>query len=59
MKGADFQELIRKYNQSVGYRCLFESLVDHEISPEDPLTETIKKGAQGVAYCFWHWNGNW
>jgi len=57
MEGIDIRELIKKRGN--GYRCIVEAVIDHEMGPGDPLTDTVKKGAQGVAYDFWYWGGNW
>ncbi|MBI2043554.1 hypothetical protein HYT25_04150 [Candidatus Pacearchaeota archaeon] len=53
MNGINLKELAKKRGN--GYRCLVEATIDHEICPEDPLTETLRKGAQGVAYDFWEY----
>lgn len=42
-----------------GYRCLVEAVTDHKICPDDPLTDTLRKGAQGIAYDFWPYNWDW
>lgn len=57
MEGIDVRELSKKRGN--GYRCLVEAVIDHEMIPGDPLTDIIQKGAQGVAYDFWFWDGNW
>lgn len=57
MEGVNIRELAKK--RGTGYRCLVEAVIDHEICPDDPLTDIVRKGAQGVAYDFWYWGGNW
>ena len=57
MKGINIGELAKRRGN--GYRCLVEAVIDHKICPLDPFTETVRKGAQGVAYDFWFWEGDW
>lgn len=57
MQGINLRELIER--DVSGYRCLVEAVVTHKFCPEDPLTDTILNGAQGVGYAFWPINGEW
>ena len=57
MEGINIREIAKK--RGYGYRCLVEAAIDHEMTPGDPLTEIILKGAQGVAYDFWFPGENW
>ena len=59
MEGVDIRELIKKSDENLNYRCLVEATMDHKIAPDDPLTETILKGAQGIATDFWYYSGDW
>ena len=54
MQGINIKRLEKESGN--GYRCLVESVIDHKIVPEDPLTETIRRGALGVAYDFWEYD---
>jgi hypothetical protein len=59
MEGTDLKKLIKKYDKSkFKYKCLIEAVVDHEMSPGDPLTSIILKGAIGIADSFWYYSGN-
>ena len=53
MEGINIRELAKARRK--GYRCLVEAVIDHKVCPYDPLTDTVRKGAQGVAYDFWYW----
>jgi hypothetical protein len=55
MEGIKLIKLVDK----IGYRFLVEALIDHEICPDDPLTDKVLKGAQGLAYAVWPWDGQW
>lgn len=57
MEGINIRKIAKERGN--GYRCLVEAVIDHKMIPEDPLTDTILKGAQGVAYDFWFWDENW
>jgi len=57
MEGINLRELVK--TRGNGYRCLVEAIIDHKVCSDDPLTDTIRRGAQGVAYDFWYWGGNW
>jgi len=59
MKGIEIIELVRIGENNPSYRCLVEAIINHEMSPEDPLTAIIMKGAQGIASEFWSYGGNW
>jgi len=59
MDGADIRELIKRYDANPNYSCLIESLVDHKLSYDDPLTSTILKRAQGIGYALWPVFGDW
>ena len=57
MEGIDLRRLVKARGK--GYRYLVEAVIDHEMTPGDQVTDIIKKGAQGIAYDFWFWDGNY
>jgi len=57
MEGSNLRELVKR--RGTGYRCIVEAVVDHKMGSYDSLTEIVRKGAQGVAYDFWNYSGNW
>jgi len=56
MQGLNLRQLPE--GQPDGYRCLVEVVFDHEVAPEDPLTDTLRQGAIGLAHTFWEYGGN-